>query len=562
VSLSDLRLATTQGWGARAFTGRAADGTETHIKVYGRDARDAQFFVKAWRFVWYKDAGPVFTISRMQQVEHEALTTMMVQRAGVSSRTVRLAAVSPNDDAILVTDGVGVTLTELDPNAVSDVAYADLWREVAKLHEAGMAHGSLRADHVAFDGDRAVLIEFNSGSLFGDERDFGSDIAELLVSLASLIGVERSVKAALAGLGPDRLGAALGYVQVPAISPQTRKPLDKPKVLIQAVSDEVASATGVDAPERVELRRVSARNLVTVGLLAFAVYFMIKQLAGIDMQEMWESIQNGNWALVIAGLIFAQFLLIPNATGFIAAVSAPIPLRPTIILQSAIQFIGLAVPSAAGRIATNVAYLTKFGVSAVTAVTQGALDSFTGFIVQAVILVLAFTLGDVSFTDSSDPTFNIEAILIIVGIILGGVIVVLAVKKWRTKVFEVVKEAGGALSGLFHEPRRAMALFGSNLGSQLVLAVTLSIMVLAYGPGISLATSLVVVVAASLLGGLAPTPGGMGVQEAVIAGALIAAGVDSSVAYPATIMYRAVTFFLPPIWGAVSLRWLENNGYI
>jgi uncharacterized membrane protein YbhN (UPF0104 family) len=364
------------------------------------------------------------------------------------------------------------------------------------------------------------------------------------------------------GLGSDRLAAALGYIQVPAISPQTRKPLEKPKVLIQEVSDAVVKATGVEAPERVELRRVSARNLVTLGLLGFAVYFMIKQLAGIDLQSLWESIQSGNWGFVIVGLIFAQFLLIPNATGFIAAVSAPIPLRPTIVLQSAIQFIGLAVPSAAGRIATNVAYLTKFGVSAVTAVTQGALDSFTGFIVQALILVLAFTLGDVSFSTSSDSTINVEAVAIIAAIIIGGMIVVLAVKKWRTKVFEVLREAGGALSGLFHEPRRAMALFASNLGSQLVLAVTLSIMVLAYGPGISLATSLVVVVAASLLGGLAPTPGGMGVQEAVIAGALVAAGVDQSVAYPATIMYRIVTFFLPPIWGYFSLRWLESNGYI
>ena len=54
----------------------------------------------------------------------------------------------------------------------------------------------------------------------------------------------------------------------------------------------------------------------------------------------------------------------------------------------------------------------------------------------------------------------------------------------------------------------------------------------------------------------------MGVQEAVIAGALVAAGVDQSVAYPATIMYRIVTFFLPPIWGYFSLRWLESNGYI
>ena len=562
LNLDHLALASTQGWGARAFTGKDSNGADVHIKVYGRDARDAQFFVKAWRFVWYKDAGPVFTISRMQQVEHEALTTMMVRQADVSSRAVRMAAVSPNDDALLVTDGVGVPLSEMDAGEVSDEMYQALWREVAKLHDAGIAHGSLRTDHVAFAGDKPVLVEFNSGSLSGGERDFGSDVAELLVSLASLIGSQRAVDNAMQGLGSDRLAAALGYIQVPAISPQTRKPLEKPKVLIQEVSDAVVKATGVEAPERVELRRVSARNLVTLGLLGFAVYFMIKQLAGIDLQSLWESIQSGNWGFVIVGLIFAQFLLIPNATGFIAAVSAPIPLRPTIVLQSAIQFIGLAVPSAAGRIATNVAYLTKFGVSAVTAVTQGALDSFTGFIVQALILVLAFTLGDVSFSTSSDSTINVEAVAIIAAIIIGGMIVVLAVKKWRTKVFEVLREAGGALSGLFHEPRRAMALFASNLGSQLVLAVTLSIMVLAYGPGISLATSLVVVVAASLLGGLAPTPGGMGVQEAVIAGALVAAGVDQSVASPATSMYRIVTFFLPPIWGYFSLRWLESNGYI
>lgn len=561
-NVGDLALASTQGWGARAFTGTDSSGRPLHIKIYGRDARDAQFFVKAWRFVWYKDAGPIFTISRLQQVEHEALTTVMARDADVSTRSVKFAAVSPNDDAILVTGGTGIPLTELDAGSVSDDAFIALWREVGKLHEAGIAHGSLRADHVAFDGETPVLIEFSSGSLFATDRDFGSDVAELLVSLADVMGVERAVDTAARGLGDARLADALGYLQMPAISSQTRKTLEKPKALIQEVSDAVAHATGVEAPERVELRRVSARNLVTLGLLAFAVYFMIQQLAGVDFASTWDTIRNGNWTLVLIGLIVAQVILVPNATALIAAVSAPIPLRPTIVLQSAIQFIGLAVPSAAGRIATNVAYLTKFGVSAVTSVTQGALDSFTGFIVQVVILVLAFAVGDVSFTFSNDSTINVEAVLIIGGIILGGIIVVLVVEKWRTKVFEVLREAVGSLSDLFHEPRRAMALFGSNLGSQVVLAMTLSVMVLAYGPGISMATSLVVVVAASLLGGLAPTPGGMGVQEAVIAGALIAAGVDSSVAYPATIMYRIVTFFLPPTWGYGSLRWLESNGYI
>ena len=39
--MDDIALATAQGWGARSFTGRDSSGESVHIKVYGRDARDA-----------------------------------------------------------------------------------------------------------------------------------------------------------------------------------------------------------------------------------------------------------------------------------------------------------------------------------------------------------------------------------------------------------------------------------------------------------------------------------------------------------------------------------------
>jgi len=34
------------------------------------------------------------------------------------------------------------------------------------------------------------------------------------------------------------------------------------------------------------------------------------------------------------------------------------------------------------------------------------------------------------------------------------------------------------------------------------------------------------------------------------------------VAFAAVIMYRAATFYLPPIWGALSFHWLERNRYL
>ena len=53
------------------------------VRVIGRDEADSQFFAKLWRFVVYKDSGPQLYLSREQDVEHEAYTLLLAQRAGV-----------------------------------------------------------------------------------------------------------------------------------------------------------------------------------------------------------------------------------------------------------------------------------------------------------------------------------------------------------------------------------------------------------------------------------------------------------------------------------------------
>jgi uncharacterized protein (TIRG00374 family) len=563
VVVGPLTPAPTQTWGARSLIGADESGQPVLVKAYGRDARDAQFFSKAWQSLWYRDTGPSLTFSRLQQVEHEALVTLLAEQADITVPAVIAAAASENDDAVLVTERRGSLLNTLDPDTLSKDQLVSLWQQVRRLHGARIAHGLLNAEHVHFDDGVPVLTGFEASSLSAQSSATNMDVVELLFSLSSFVGVERAVASASEGLGNDSLADAVGYMQAPATSRATRKAVKKPKALAKSIQDEVVRVTGVELPEPVELRRVSVRSLVTTALIVLAAYFMIQQLAGIDFASTWDAIKSADWAWVVAGFFVAQLVLIPNATSLMAAVSALIPLRPTIALQSAIQFIGLAVPSAAGRIATNIAYLTKFGVSSVTAVTQGALDSFTGFIVQAAILLIAFLFSDLDFGVSGDFDINWATVLIVVAavIIVGGVVVWM-VQSLRERVLAVFRETFGALGPLFRDPRRALALFGSNFGTNLVLALTLWLMVRAYGPGVSLASALVVVVFAQLLGGLAPTPGGVGVQEAVLSAGLVAAGVSQDVAFAAAIMYRVVTFLLPPVWGYPALHWLERRGYV
>ena len=67
------------------------------------------------------------------------------------------------------------------------------------------------------------------------------------------------------------------------------------------------------------------------------------------------------------------------------------------------------------------------------------------------------------------------------------------------------------------------------------------------GVDIGFGSALVVVLAADLLAGFVPVPGGVGVAEAVMTGFLVALGVDEPAALAATVAYRFITFYLPVI---------------
>ena len=64
---------------------------------------------------------------------------------------------------------------------------------------------------------------------------------------------------------------------------------------------------------------------------------------------------------------------------------------------------------------------------------------------------------------------------------------------------------------------------------------------------------------AQLLGSFIPTPGGVGVVEAGLTGALVAAGVDVRLALAAVLVYRLITYIVPIAVGFVLyLRWRAN----
>jgi len=94
------------------------------------------------------------------------------------------------------------------------------------------------------------------------------------------------------------------------------------------------------------------------------------------------------------------------------------------------------------------------------------------------------------------------------------------------------------------------------------VALALGASLHAVGEQASLATLLVVITTASIIGGAVPVPGGLGVVEAGLIAGLTAAGVPQSQAVAAVFIQRLFTAYLPPIWGWVTLAWMRRREYV
>jgi uncharacterized protein (TIRG00374 family) len=563
LDVDSVQVSDVQSWGARGFNCTAA-GMQILARVYGRDAKDAQIINRWWRALWYRDSGPKLTSSRLHLVEHEALMTMTARDYGVNVQNVLAAGEPTPKTALIALTLRGTALDDIRTDAVPDAALVAAWRSVAQLHEAGMAHGRLNRDAVRVDGDTAVLGSFYAASVAAPASRMHGDVTELLASTTDTVGTQRAVTAAREGIGDAALAEALPYIQRSAMSTEGRNDIPSKKSFFAGIRDEVASQLEVDQPEPAQLTRINGRTILMFVLSLTAAYALIGMLAGIDWSDVWSELQDASWGWIILGLIVATSTLVTEAYSLMAAVTALVPLRPTMQLESAIKFVQLAVGGAAGRMATNISFLRKFGVAPTDAVTQGGVDSFSGFIIQALILVLAAVFGNLDLIPSGTSA-DIDWAMVI-GVLL--IAVVISVVMWRRvtaireKILPAVKQMWSGLKELGTDPSRLVRLFGANLGSNLLYGLALWLTAVAFGETLPYMSIVVVYVAMALLSGLMPIPGGVGVSEAALTTGLVALGVDQSVAFAIAVTFRVSSAYLPPVWGWFSLQWLQRNEYL
>jgi glycosyltransferase 2 family protein len=567
VAVDELTLSPQQRVGSVAYIGHDSDGRPLRVRVLGRDAQDTQRLARRWRALAYRDPPRSVAVGRLEQVEHEALATVMAAQAGIRVPEVVIAALGPEGEALIVTrqpediDSLEHSAGEL----VTDETLRAVCEQVARLHAAGISHGRLNASNVLVLAEGPMLVDFSAATLGAPQSAIDIDVAELLVAFTVLVGPERALTKAVELGWADSIVRALPYLQRAALTPHLRDLAREDDVALKDLRRTAASLTGAEAPpELAPMRRFRAQDFLMTALVAGAAYLLITQLAQIGFDTIFDELRKANIAWVVLALILAQLAVVGSGISVRGAVAAPLPLLPCVLLQFAIKFVNLTVPSSAGRIGMNLRFLQRMGVPSAQALVAGAVDDASETLVQAALLLVALTIAggelDTSGLRGGGP--DTRLVLAIAAALVVSVTVMMAVPRLRAKVVPQLKSALAGLWGVARVRRKRLELFGGNVLSETVYALTLGAACHAYGVDLTLAQLILVNTGASIISGLLPVPGGIGAAEATISAGLIAMGVDESSAFAIALTHRLCTFYVPPIWGYASLRWLRRGGYV
>jgi uncharacterized membrane protein YbhN (UPF0104 family) len=312
------------------------------------------------------------------------------------------------------------------------------------------------------------------------------------------------------------------------------------------------------------LRRVRPKDLVLTAALVFAAYLLVSQLADIGLRTIADELRDAEPAWVVVALLLAQTTFVPSGVSVRGGVSTPLPLLPCVVLQSALKFINLTVPSSAGRVAANLRCLQRMGASPGEALAGGAIDDASNTIVQATLFlaVLPFVGVDID-TSQFHGAGPDRRLLAAIGVaLIVTAVLVLAVPKVRARVLPGLRDALHGLWNVARARRKRLEVFGGSLASELLYALALGATCLAYGVHLNVGEMIFINTSASVLSSMVPVPGGIGAAEAALSAGLIAVGVDEPTAFAIAITQRLCTFYLPPIWGYFALRWLSRKGYV
>ena len=410
---------------------------------------------------------------------------------------------------------------------------------------------------------RPWLTDFSFSELAATQRQQDLDLAELLASLALLVGADRAVSSAAAVIGAQGLAPAVPLLQPLALSAATRHAIAREDGLLAQTRSAAAAASGLSAQPLAPLQRVRPRTLLTIAALAGAFYFVLPQLA--DVGSSWQALRSADWIWLPVIIAFSALTYLASAAALIGAVPGPVPFWPTTLTQAASSFVNRVSPANVGGMALNARFLQKNGVPPGAGVAAVGVNALMGAVAHLILLVIFFALASHRMAQAFKlpPASKLLLILAIAAALVG---IVLATRRGRrfakTRLLPGLQSAAASLRTVAASPVKLTLLVGGSALITLAYIAGLAASLQAFGGHAGITEIGAVYLGAAAIAAASPTPGGLGAIEAALVAGLTGIGVPPGPAVSAVLTYRLATYWLPVIPGWAAWRLLQRRDYI
>lgn len=552
--VTSARFARVDARGSRPVFIELADGRTLFGKLFGDQEHAADWLFKLYRFFRYKnlDAEEPYLNGR-RNIELESFANLWGQKAGVRTPEV-VDIIKVGKHWLLLQDRLDAKqLTDF--KRLKTATLEDAWRQVKKMHAGNLAHRDLRAANLMVDTHGKVwLIDFGFAETAPSKARRSMDIAELLMSMSLVAGVERTVMAAKRVLGVDALRSTVPYVHRSVFSGATNHELRKNKAVLGELQSTLKDHLRIEGEvEEINIDRINARKILLFGALALFIYVILPQLSTFTdaLAELKEI--NVKWLPWL--VLFSIATYVAAGAVFVALASVPLKLREATIVQLAASFMSKIIPGGLGSSGVNARYLVKSGLDAAEASALLVGQNAVGFVTFFVPLLLILPLSGQNI--GSLFHVHVEFRWVLVGAVLLAIagIVLLLSRKIRARVFEGLRTVTTQLRDLSTSPRELALAAGASLLISICYVACLYVAINAVNESIGIISVLVVYASAIIAKSAIPAPGGLGPVEVAMSAALIGTGMAAGTAFAAVILYRLATFWLPIPFSVLAYRY-------
>ena len=550
--------------GRPCLEGSLANGTLIEVQLADRDTRGSGLARRLWAMVRLRrSAAGHIALSSRAQLERLALASTVAQLAGVLSPTVLLLDQTPRESLVLV-----LALPPGQPlgETVSRQQARALFGALRALHDTGIAHRDLRPENLCL-AEPPEAPEFESAASAGF-RSFDSavpaagelarrlDVAQLLATTGRNLGAAEAVSALRDGYRPADEAAIAAVLQPVALTPWGWSAMRKNQACLTDIRHELL---GPDtAAPQARLERFRWRTVLTTVALIAAAYVLVGQFSHVNLLGTLGSANPAWIAVAVLGSAVTYFAAAQNLAAFVP--KRLHPLRGSLV-QLSTAFVGVAMPPTVGHVAVNARYLHKEGVDEGSISAAVTLSQLVNIVTTVLLLVVIGLL-----TGSGLSRFKIAPgadLVIGLAVIAGVLALLLSVPQTRNKLIGLVRphlrRAWPRLLDAVSQPARLAISAGANLLLTAAYMVAFIAALRAVGAHPAILPASVVYLAGNAVGAAAPTPGGLGGVEAVLAAGLTAMGIPAAQAISGVLVFRIATFWLPIPAGWLSYLWLQRR---